>query len=199
MHDELRTANLLGAASLALSDLLLVGATAAAGTSSSGAAALVVLSTNPGLSVTELGRRIGLTQSAAARMVDGLEKQGLVRREATWGRWVAIHPTGLGAQAAQSLLTSRGDALQAALNHLDEEEQTQLERLLSKLLTGLYRQPGDAERLCRLCDRDTCVKDDATCPVGQADREHKSGTEHESRTEHKARPGHIADHDRGDG
>ncbi|MBQ0863602.1 MULTISPECIES: MarR family winged helix-turn-helix transcriptional regulator [unclassified Streptomyces] len=172
MHDEIRTANLLGAASLALSDRLLAGVTAAAGTSSSGAAALVVLSTDPGLSVTELGRRVGLSQSAAARMVDGLEKQGLIRRESTWGRWVAIHPTDAGTRAAHSLLTSRGEALTGALRHLDEDEQAQLDALLSKLLAGLYRQPGDAERLCRLCDRGVCVRDDATCPVGQADREH---------------------------
>lgn len=174
MHDELRTANLLGAASLALSDLLLAGATAAAGTSSSGAAALVVLSTAPGLSVTELGRRVGLSQSAAARMVDGLEKQELVRREATWGRWVAIHPTSTGLEAARSLLTSRGDALRSAVRHLDEDEQAQLDALLGKLLTGLYRRPGDAERLCRLCDRCACVRDDATCPVGRADRDHRA-------------------------
>jgi DNA-binding MarR family transcriptional regulator len=69
MHDDFRTANLLGATVLALSDVVVAEATRAADTSSSGAAALVVLSTAPGLSVTELGRRIGLSQSAAARMV----------------------------------------------------------------------------------------------------------------------------------
>ncbi|MGI5346978.1 MarR family winged helix-turn-helix transcriptional regulator [Streptomyces sp. CA-250714] len=187
MHDEIRTANLLGAASLALSDLLLAGVTTAAGTSSSGAAALVVLSTDPGLSVTELGRRVGLTQSAAARMVDGLEKQGLIRRESTWGRWVAIHPTSAGKQAARSLLTSRGDTLRGALHHLDEDEQAQLDALLSKLLAGLYRQPGDAERLCRLCDRGVCVRNDAICPVGRADREHAERDREHAEPERRVR------------
>ncbi|MFI9354749.1 MarR family winged helix-turn-helix transcriptional regulator [Streptomyces lydicus] len=177
MHDERRTANLLGAASLGLSDLLLAGAIAAAGTSGSGAAALVVLYTDAGLSVTELGRCIGLTQSAAARMVDGLERQGLVRREATRGRPVALHPTDLGRQTARNLLASRSDALTAALQHLDGIEQAQLGALLSKLLTGLCRRPGDAARLCRLCDRGTCVRNSATCPVGQADREQRARQE----------------------
>lgn len=175
MHDECRTANLLGAASLAFSDLLLGGVTAAAGTSTSGAAALVILSTDPGLSVTELGRRVGLSQSAAARMVESLENQGLVRKQPSWGNWVSIHPTDLGAQAARSLLTSRGDALREALHHLDAHEQEQLETLLSKLLAGLYERPGDAERICRLCDRCVCVRGSVTCPVGQADREHRVG------------------------
>ncbi|MER6274128.1 helix-turn-helix domain-containing protein [Streptomyces sp900105755] len=41
----------------------------------------MVLSTDSGLSVTELGRRVGLSQSAATHMVEGLQKQGPVRKE----------------------------------------------------------------------------------------------------------------------
>ncbi|MGH3368275.1 MAG: MarR family transcriptional regulator, partial [Nocardioidaceae bacterium] len=73
MHDTTRTANLLGAASLGVADLMLEGATAPAGVGASGSAALVMLAHAPGLSVTELGRRIGLSQPAAARMVGALE------------------------------------------------------------------------------------------------------------------------------
>ncbi|MEU5581639.1 MarR family transcriptional regulator [Streptomyces huasconensis] len=177
MHDELRTANLLGALSLALSDVVTAEATASAGTSSSGAAALVVLSTTSGLSVTELGRRVGLSQSAAARMVEGLEKRGLVRKEPSWGGWVRLQLTDLGEEAAHRLLASRSEALRQALRHLDPREQEQLGGLLSKLLTGLYRQPGDAERICRLCDRCVCVQGGAICPVGQADRDHRASGE----------------------
>lgn len=178
MHDvESRTANLLGATALALSDLLLSGVGSAAGTSGSGAAALVVLADAPGLSVTELGRRVGLTQSAAARMVDGLERQGLVRRTSTSGRAVAVRPTGAGEAAARRLLAARGEALTAALRHLGRDEQAQLDLLLGKLLTGLCQRPGDAERLCRLCDREACVGNRATCPVGRADRAHRARSE----------------------
>ncbi|MER7930151.1 MarR family transcriptional regulator [Streptomyces sp. NPDC096057] len=177
MHDDFRTENLLGATALALSDLVLAEATRAVGTSSSGAAALVVLSTDPGLSTTELGRRVGLSQSAAARMVGGLEKQGLVHKEASWGGWVRLQLSDLGVQAAQTLLAYRGEVLRQALSHLDDGERKQLGELLSKFLTGLYRQPGDAERICRLCDRSGCVGDGGICPVGQADRSHRMGHE----------------------
>lgn len=179
MHEDSRTANLLGAAALALSDVVVAEATRAASTSSSGAAALAVLSTDPGLSVTELGRRVGLSQSAAARMVDGLEKQGLVRKEASWGAWVRLQLSDLGVQAARTLLACRSDVLRQALNRLDDSEREQLGQLLSKVLTGLYQQPGDAERICRLCDRRACVRDGATCPVGQADRDHRASHEHD--------------------
>ncbi len=174
MHDEARTANLLGAASLALSDLLVSAVTAIAGIGSSGSAALVVLSTVPGLSVTELGRRIGLSQPAAARMVDSLDKQGLVSKESTEGRAVAVHLTDEGVHAARRVLASRSDALVSVVRHLDDHEQSHLDDLLNKLLAGLYREPNDADRLCRLCDRSACVRNCATCPVGQADRDHRS-------------------------
>ncbi|MCC4314887.1 helix-turn-helix domain-containing protein [Streptomyces malaysiensis] len=51
----------------------------------SAAAALIVLRADPGVSVTELGRRVGLTQSAAVRMVAGLEREALVERRRTVG------------------------------------------------------------------------------------------------------------------
>ncbi|GHJ41609.1 MarR family winged helix-turn-helix transcriptional regulator [Streptomyces sp. TS71-3] len=167
---ELRTSNLLGAASLALSDLLLSGVTAATQTSRSGAAALVVLAGAPGVSVTELGRRIQLSQSAATRMVENLEKQGLVSRKSSWANWVGLHLTELGTRAAQELLGARRQALATAVSTLDEDEQRQLDTLLGKLLAELCHEPGDADRLCRLCDRLACVAQDAVCPVGEADR-----------------------------
>ena len=168
MHD--RTGNLLGATALAVTDLVLANAARTAGVSSSAAAALVVLSASPGLSVTELGRRVGLSQSAAARMVDSLRAGDLVHRRPGAGREVAVRLTRTGEQAARDLLTARGDGLAGIVGVLDQDEQHVLAGLLGKLLTGLYREVGNADLLCRLCDRGTCTAD-ATCPVGQAERE----------------------------
>jgi MarR family transcriptional regulator, negative regulator of the multidrug operon emrRAB len=169
MHDNGRTANLLGAAALALTDLLLAGATRAAGVSASGAAALVVLNASPGLSVTELGRRVGLSQPAAARMIDGLEADGLVERRQGQGRWVSVRLTRGGRQAARRLLASRAAPLMDMVAALDEPDQEALADLLAKLLTRLYPEVGSSELLCRLCDRAACTAD-ATCPVGAAER-----------------------------
>ncbi|MTD53920.1 MarR family transcriptional regulator [Amycolatopsis pithecellobii] len=169
MHDE-RTANLLGATALAVSDLMFSTARQRTALSESSAAALVVLSVTPGLSVTELGRRIGLTQSAAARMVDALEASALARRFPGQGREVAVHLTGGGRTSARRLLTARGAGLADVLAPLDADERRALADLLGKLLTGLYTQTGNAHLLCRLCDRPSCTKD-AVCPVGQAERD----------------------------
>jgi DNA-binding MarR family transcriptional regulator len=174
MHED-RTANLLGAAALAVTDLVLAGAQERAGVSASGAAALVVLSAAPGLSVTELGRRVGLSQSAAARMVDSLERSDLLRRQPGRGREVAVHLTASGRAAARKLLATRGAGLADVLETLDEDERTVLAGLLGKLLAGLYDRVGNAELLCRLCDRGSCTTG-AVCPVGQAERDRKAGT-----------------------
>jgi MarR family transcriptional regulator, negative regulator of the multidrug operon emrRAB len=172
MHDSARTANLLGATALALTDLVLAGATRAAGVSASGAAALVTLSDFPGLSVTELGRRVGLSQSAAARMVDSLEADGLVERPPREGRHVMVHLTKAGTQATRHLLDARGGPLTDVIASLDKEDEDALARLLTKLLTRLYPHFGNAELMCRLCDRASCTAE-STCPVGAADREHQ--------------------------
>lgn len=165
-----RTANLLGAAALALTDLTLDAATQAAGISASGAAGLVVLATTPGLSVTELGRRVGLSQSASARMVDALEAAGLAERQPGPGRWVTVHPTEAGSRATGALLAARGSPLIDVVATLDDADQEALARLLTRLLARLYDRVGNAELMCRLCDR-ACCTTGSTCPVGQAERE----------------------------
>ncbi|QIS18254.1 MarR family winged helix-turn-helix transcriptional regulator [Nocardia terpenica] len=169
MH-EARVRNLLGAAALAVSDLMVEGATAAGGIGSSGAAALVILSTAPGVSVTELGRRIGLSQSAATRMVDGLAARGLVCRRGASAKSVEVHPTDAGIVAAERVLRARDDLLATLVGLLDDAEQDKLAELLDKLLEGIYGRLPSSARVCRLCDRACCVADDQICPVGQAER-----------------------------
>ncbi|WP_149261488.1 MarR family winged helix-turn-helix transcriptional regulator [Actinomadura sp. K4S16] len=168
MHD--RVANLLGAASLAVTDLVLAGATGAGRVSASGAAALVVLAHAPGLGVTELGRRVGLTQSAAARMVDGLQAAGLVDRRPAGGRAVQVLLTPEGEEAVRGMLAARDAPLAGVLAVLDDGEREALTGLLSKLLARLYEEIGDSDVICRLCDRGCCTGG-GVCPVGQAERD----------------------------
>lgn len=183
MHDE-RTANLLGALALNVADLILAEVRAAAGTSASASSALVVLTATPGLPVTELGRRTGLSQPAAARMVDSLESHGLVARRPGTGRSIAVHPTAAGRRAARRLLSRRGGVLGELLGDLGEAEQATLADLLSTMLRSVHgrlgRRPPVAtgrvdELVCRMCDRPACTRDGATCPVGLAEREANRG------------------------
>ncbi|MES4902698.1 MULTISPECIES: MarR family winged helix-turn-helix transcriptional regulator [unclassified Streptomyces] len=169
-NDTERVANLLGAAALAITDDLLTAPVAASSLSMSAAAALIVLHTDPGVSVTELGRRVGLTQSAAVRMVDGLERGTLVERRRTLGNWTGVHPTSKGRRTAEHLLSARTSHLATALDALDRAEVRALGGLLEKLLDRLYQGCGAADRMCRLCDRAVCTPEGSHCPVGAADR-----------------------------
>lgn len=170
MHDTQRTANLLGAAALALSEKVLTGVGRETGVSTSGAAALVVLSASTGLGVTEVGRRVGLSQPAAARMLDSLESAGLVERRPGAGRSVPVALTAAGRRTVQQLLAARQAPLAEAVEALSERDREELARLLGTLLTHLYSDVRNAELICRLCDRACCVRD-AVCPVGQAERD----------------------------
>ncbi|MBE8520696.1 MarR family transcriptional regulator [Amycolatopsis sp. H6(2020)] len=168
MHS--RTGNLLGAAALAVTDLTLAGTTGTARLSARAGAALVVLATAPKISVTDLGRRVGLSQSAAARMVDSLQAAGFVERRPGPSREVAVQLTPTGRHTARDMLASRTKVLTDVLEVLDDRERDTLAALLAKMLPRLYERIGSADLLCRLCDRRTCTTD-AACPVGQAERD----------------------------
>lgn len=171
MHETNRVANLLGATALAVTDLALGGASRTAGVSSTGAAALVSLAAHPGMNVTELGRRVGLSQSAAARMVDSLEADGLVERRpsSASSRLTLVHPTDPGRETAHRIIEARTRPLAELVGELAPPDQRRLGALLGRLLDGLYDQIGHGQYMCRMCDRDSCQAE-APCPVGEAEQ-----------------------------
>lgn len=160
--------NVLGAASLSVTDLMTAAVTTASDTSTSGSAALAVLLQTDGLGVTELGRRLGLSQPAAARMIDSLERSELVRRTRGPGRQVTVTLTETGTGTARALLLRRSERLADIIGGFSTEQQRLLADLLDQLLTGIYDEIGDADLICRLCDRTACTSGVPPCPVGEA-------------------------------
>ncbi|MET9030575.1 MarR family transcriptional regulator [Nocardia sp. NPDC004168] len=172
MHDA-RLENLLGAAALAINDVMLADVHGAGAVSGSSAAALVTLVESPGISVTDLGKRVRLTQSAAVRMVDSLAAAGLVGRSPGAGRLVSVNLTPSGRDTADRILAARARSLAELVSALDDAEREAMTSLLAKLLARLYGEIGDSNVLCRLCDRAGCTRS-AVCPVGQAERDRKA-------------------------
>lgn len=162
-----RDANLLGAVSLAVLDRMSAATRAASGHRGSAPAALAALSTYlEGSSIDALARALGLTHSAAVRLVDRLEAEGLVRRErGEDGRSVAVALTVAGRAAGGDVLREREQALNATLSVLSEAERAELARLHEKLLGGLTTGRAAARTICRLCDPDACGHYRGTCPV----------------------------------
>jgi MarR family transcriptional repressor of emrRAB len=172
-HESGRLANVFGAVALAATRAMTSAAAAVTDGGLSAAAALVTLASEPGIGVTELGRRLGLSQPGATRLVEGLVSRGLVRNEPEpRGRMVALWPTPEGAEKARLILAERERALAALLAPLDEQARRELDASLCLVLEQLSDEGAPAHLTCRLCDEQACIAA-APCPVDQAWR-HRS-------------------------
>jgi MarR family transcriptional regulator, negative regulator of the multidrug operon emrRAB len=162
-----RDANLLGAVSLAVLDRMGEATRAASGHGGSAPAALAALTTYlEGSSIDALARALGLSHSAAVRLVDRLEGAGLVRRERGGdGRSVAIGVTDAGRTTGRAVLAERERALDGVLDVLDDRERAELARLHERLLGGLTTGRAAARTICRMCDPHGCGHYDGRCPV----------------------------------
>jgi MarR family transcriptional repressor of emrRAB len=165
--DEARLANLLGSLSLALTDRVGAATEAAAGLGGSGPAALAALSTHlDGESIDALRRSLGLTHSAAVRLVDRLEDAGLARRaRGPDGRSVAVSMTAAGRSLGRDVIRARHRALAEALEGLGASQRRTLAATAESLLGELTASRADAHKICRLCDPGACGHYEGRCPV----------------------------------
>ena len=161
---EDRTANLLGALALALTDALKEETEARADHGAAAPAALVSIGIAPGGSIDALARTLGLSHSATVRLVDRLANHGLVdRRDGPDGRTSALHLTRRGGARRRAILDGRGEVLIRALRSLSPDQRAVLTGLLETLLGSLTRDRLHADHICRLCDEHVCPGE--TCPV----------------------------------
>ena len=165
-----RDANLLGALSLAVTDRLDAATRSAAEHGGSAPAALAALETFlDGSSIDGLRKPLGLTHSAAVRLVDRLAVAGLVRRGAGEdGRSVRVFLTPAGRRAAAQVQDGRMRVLAEVLAPLGAAERELLTQVQEKLLAGLTSGRADAGRICRLCDAGACGHEEGRCPVTRA-------------------------------
>jgi MarR family transcriptional repressor of emrRAB len=166
--DAARLANLLGAVALSATGAMTAAAAAVTDGGLSAAAALVTLASAPGIGVTELSRRLGLSQPGATRLVETLASRGLVRSyQEPGGRTVALRLTEPGAEKARLILAERERALAALLEPLDGAARRSLGTALSLVLERLTDDGAPASRTCRLCDERSCMAAEP-CPVDVA-------------------------------
>lgn len=131
-------------------------------------AALVALHSHPGQSVVQLSRTLGRSHSATVRLVDGLERDGLLQRQpAGDARSIALALTAAGAAAAGAVRLSRAATLDALVNALTDPEVARLEPLLERLLAASAVDADSRWRTCRLCEESRC-ENDGRCPVDEA-------------------------------
>ena len=157
-----RTANLLGAVGLAITDRIEATARDILNRAGETPAALVVIGYGLGPSNDQLRRILGLSHPGTVRLVDRLVADGLAeRREGHDKRAIALHLTKRGAALREQLLIGRLAAITPLLMPLTGPEQGVLAALLHKMLASI--ETTDLERctLCRLCDNRVC----SNCPI----------------------------------
>ena len=157
-----RTANLLGAVGLAVSDRISEAARTILNHSGETPAALVVIGYGQGPSNDLLRRILGLSHPGTVRLVDRLVSDGLVeRKKGPDNRTIALFLTDKGQSRREQLLAGRLTAIKPFLSALDASEQKTFDRRQHKVLSS--KETTDLERcsLCRLCDNRVCLN----CPI----------------------------------
>ncbi|MFD0985501.1 MarR family winged helix-turn-helix transcriptional regulator [Methyloligella solikamskensis] len=160
-----KTANVLGALALTLSDRIQAEAEDVAGLGGMGPAILVGVHEDPGILIERLAVELGRGQSSMVRAVQQLERSGLLeKRQGKDRRTFGLHLTRSGRARVRSILDKRAKALDAALGVLSPKEQVALSGLVERMLEGLVRVEDDRFPMCRLCDEAACGPY-SECPV----------------------------------
>ena len=164
MHNmETLCANKILALSVLLQDSV---AAANKGLSASAVAALLTLKYRSHATATGLMSILDLSQPATTRLLEALERKGLVAKEGRAGRTVPFILTAEGRRLARRLEEKRLAVAKAALSGLLNHEKRALDRMLTKVLGREDRSRAEARRLCRFCEHGVCKG--AICPIGSS-------------------------------
>ena len=172
MTSDDRTANLLGALALTLSDRAGAAVHAGAGVSGSDAAALVTLRNYAeGEPLDLLRRALALSHPAVVRLADRLQARGLVERHrsASDGRAVALRLTPAGRRAADAALARARRGRHRRPGHSTPAQRSALGPMLERMLGAETTDATASLVICRMCDPDVCGHL-GRCPVTQAAR-----------------------------
>ncbi len=172
-----RLSNLVGAWALAVTDRVTASTVSAAGRGGQAPAAIVALHQfADGCTIEHLRGVLGLTHSAAVRLVDGLVGDGHVVRDHGAGdrRSVRLNLTPRGRAAARKIARARRETVAATLAGLCESERRAVTAVAERLAANLTElrleqrargETPDGGWLCRLCDMQACGRADGRCPV----------------------------------
>ena len=172
--------NVIATLALTFTDRITEATERAAGRGGQAPAALVALHEFlGGGTIEQLRQTLGLSHSAAVRLVDRLAADGhVLRREGTAdGRTVALALTPAGRSAAKRILAARSAAVAESLGALDDGERRNLQASVGKLLAAITEsrlaeraagRPPDTGWMCRLCDFQACGRPASNCPAANA-------------------------------
>lgn len=151
--DDTPLTNKFAALALAVTDATLAKAEDLAPTA---VAALISIRDAEPLSIGDIARTVGLTHSAAVRLVDRLEKDWLVRRQRRVGREVLVEITARGRRRAQQLQDQRTEATLSIVAGLSADELAMLESVIDRIIALRAEGGLQVDQFCRMCRRGRC-------------------------------------------
>jgi MarR family transcriptional repressor of emrRAB len=165
--DRAHERNVIGAAGLLVGDLVRGAVEDATGAQGATAAALTaLLGWADGRHVDALALGLRLSQSRTVRVVDTLERDGLVRRRSDPAdrRRTLVDLTPAGRRLATQAVARRTGALEQVLASLTAEETAVLARVAEAVVLAGATDRHEARAICRMCDVDGCGHAAGRCP-----------------------------------
>ena len=163
-----RTANLLGAFALLVHGQVERALQDHLGKGRSAAAAVLTIGTRPRGSIEALSRILGLTHSAAVRLVEGLVRERMVIKLPGPDRRSSALVLGpQGESCCASLLKRRRGVLEQFLKRLPPQACQAVGQALGQMLEHSADSRQEAQHICRLCEHSVCKP----CPVGSTVRD----------------------------
>lgn len=166
---DLFAGNVLGAFSRALSDKVEHAVCEATGLSSSACSAVVTVGSEPDSSIETLRRMLSLEHSSLVRLLDRLERRGLLKRvrgSRTDQRMVSVSLTGKGEDCFTAILEARRATLEEVMLPLGSAERKLMVGIVAKMMPHVVYPGDDQHYVCRLCDLEVCPQEE--CPVNLA-------------------------------
>ena len=162
-------ANVFGAFSVAFTDKMNRAVTDVTGLSISACQTIVTIGTEPGSTIDDLRRMLGVDHSSMVRAIAKLESRGLLFKERNNGRdarTVNVSLTELGSSTFEKIIKVREKFLFSIVTRLSEPEMNDILSLVFKVIDIVVDEGDDQHRVCRLCDISNC--DQRICPVNLA-------------------------------
>ncbi|BCL72139.1 MarR family transcriptional regulator [Vibrio nigripulchritudo] len=127
--------------------------------------ALVAIQNHPNDTIDVLRKVLGITHSGAVRLINTLEKEGLVERYRSEvdARAVVLRVTDKGSKRAEQVLKARERVTDQVFAHLNSQQQDAIVSALEVSLSALTNDQESARRICRLCNEQVCRA--KGCPV----------------------------------
>lgn len=157
--------NALGAFGRALSDKIDIAWTTTTGKTTSACYAISQIGCEPGSSIKALSKMLGIEHSSLVRLLDNLERDGLIKRTDNKHdkRKKHIFLSDKGETMLTDMINARRRIMQPVTGLLNDNELNTLHKLIEKMTAAVVVGGDDQHYVCRLCELEVCPQE--MCPV----------------------------------